>query len=167
MDIPVGGILAGTPFIITAPEEETLEGMVEIDFSIDMDAALSTEAKTENGLVGVLTSVALDAAGYGYFSGKDKEIAVGKKGTTIDSQSGYIHPKHITNTEAVEGSLVVRVTGEGVLDQLPTNSIPINKHVRVTTLDGTTIRHNVNRNDALKGLPKGIYIVDGKKIWVN
>lgn len=167
MDIPVGGIPAGTPFIITAPEEETLEGMVEIDFSIDMDAALSTEAKTENGLVGVLTSVALDAAGYGYFSGKDKEIAVGKKGTTIDSQSGYIHPKHITNTEAVEGSLVVRVTGEGVLDQLPTNSIPINKHVRVTTLDGTTIRHNVNRNDALKGLPKGIYIVDGKKIWVN
>ena len=39
--------------------------------------------------------------------------------------------------------------------------------VNVYSLSGRTVRRAVNRNDALRGLPAGLYIVDGQKIVVK
>ena len=39
--------------------------------------------------------------------------------------------------------------------------------VSVTTLAGQVVRRNVSRNEALRGLTPGIYIVDGHKVLVR
>lgn len=39
-----------------------------------------------------------------------------------------------------------------------------NKKVDVWSIDGKLLKHNVNKSDAINGLVKGLYIVDGKKI---
>lgn len=42
--------------------------------------------------------------------------------------------------------------------------LPENQPVDVYTVSGILLRHNVSPKEALRGLPKGIYIVNGKKI---
>jgi len=37
------------------------------------------------------------------------------------------------------------------------------KNVNVTRIDGITVRRNVRDEEAVAGLPKGVYIIDGKK----
>ncbi len=44
---------------------------------------------------------------------------------------------------------------------------PVSETVSVYTLAGQQLRHNVLRSEALRGLPAGIYVVDGKKIMVR
>ena len=39
--------------------------------------------------------------------------------------------------------------------------------VTVTTLTGVVLRRNMARSQALRGLPAGVYIVDGTKVMVS
>ena len=45
--------------------------------------------------------------------------------------------------------------------------ITVNGGVDVYTLDGRKVREQVNKADAVKGLPRGLYIVGGVKLWVK
>lgn len=168
LEVPVGGIPAGTPYIVVSPEAEDEDGKAIVDFDIDMNAPLSTTAGTVNGLVGLLTGQTVAGAGCGYFEGSTQEITVAGKDTGISSQSGYINPRLITEQiEAAEGHLVIRVTGDGVLDNIQEAIKDANALVNVVDMSGVVIRTNVKQADALKGLSKGVYIVNGKKVAVK
>ena len=168
MDIPAGGIPAGTPYILVTPDEDqTGDGQVIVDFSIDLNGTVSTETSPVNGMVGLLTTKTA-SAGCGYFRGDDHELTVITGTTSISSQSGYIDPRLITeDIPATEGSITVKIAGDGVLNQIKDAIREANALVTVTTIDGLTIRRGVKASEALKGLPAGIYIVGGKKISVK
>jgi hypothetical protein len=42
-----------------------------------------------------------------------------------------------------------------------------NAEVKVYDLSGRLVRNNVKRQEATKGLPAGLYIVDGKKTLIR
>lgn len=168
MDIPVGGIPAGTPFIIAHDDEDMDgEGNAIIDLSIDINAALTQYAISVNGLVGLLDKDTIKVDGMGYFAGDVQEIAKVKKNAVINAQLGYINPKLITNVAAVDGSIVIGIKDGGTLDNIQEAIKDANALVNVTDLSGVTIRRNVKKANALKGLSKGVYIVDGKKVSVK
>ena len=169
MDIPAGGIPAGTPYITAQPEEaQTDDGQVPVNFAIDLNGEISTEAQTINGLVGVFTGGSA-AVGCGYFQGDSYEITVVKgQATSIGSQTGYINPKYITEDKpAVDGNITVKIAGDGVLNAIKDAITDANTIVTVTSVDGVVVRQNVKASEALKGLPKGVYIVGGKKVSVK
>ena len=168
MDIPAGGIPAGTPYITMQGEDATGEGTVVVNFSIDLNGELSTEAKSVNGMVGVLRDVSVPA-GCGYFVGDSHELSViGGSGTTVGSQTGYIDPRLITeDNPAAEGSVVIKIADDGVLDAIKDAIKDANSIVTVISVDGVVVRQNVKAGEALKGLPKGVYIVGGKKVSVK
>ena len=169
MDIPAGGIPAGTPYILVTPDDDqSQEGSVIADFSIDLNGELSTESRTINGMVGLLTAEEAPV-GCGYFQGDSREMtAIEGSPVTISSQSGYINPRLITeDIPAVEGSITVKVSGDGVLNQIKDAIREANTLVTVTSIDGVTVRQNVKASEALKGLPKGVYIIGGKKVSVK
>ena len=51
------------------------------------------------------------------------------------------------------------------IGQVPAEGV--NGQVTVYGLTGVALRKNVNRTEALKGLPRGIYIIGGRKYVVR
>lgn len=170
MEIPVGGIKAGTPFIIAFPDskdEANEDGNAVIGLNVDLEAPLSVQATTVNGVVGLLSKDTIKVNGMGYFVGDSHELVAAKKNTVINSQFGYINPKLITNEEAKDGSIVIGIKNGGVLDNIQEAIKDANTLVNVVDMSGVIIRTNVKKANALKGLPKGIYIVGGQKVSVK
>ena len=166
MDIPVGGISAGTPFIAAYPSE-TLDGeKAGINLNVNLELPLSTEAKTVNGMVGVLRADTAQV-GMGFFDGDTHMITAVTKPTTISVQSGYINPKLITNQPAKDGSITLSIKDGGVLDNIQEAIKDANALVDVVDMSGVVIRKNVKKANALKGLNKGVYIVGGTKVSVK
>lgn len=169
MDVPVGGIPAGVPYLVEVPDEVNDEnGMCVVDFSLDASAALNTVAGINNGLVGTLTRDTIRTDGMGYFTGDEtvlRKAIAGK--TVINSQYGYINPKLITPQAATEGSIVVTIKNGGVLDHISQSVTDADAPVTVTSLAGVVLRSGVKPADALKGLPRGIYVVNGRKVLVK
>lgn len=166
MDIPVGGISAGTPFIAAYPAEPVDENQAGIYLNVDLSMALSTEAKTVNGMVGVLRADTAQV-GMGFFDGDTHMITAVTKPTTISVQSGYINPKLITNQPAKDGSITLSIKDGGVLDNIQEAIKDANALVDVVDMSGVVIRKNVKKANALKGLNKGVYIVGGTKVSVK
>lgn len=170
MDIPAEGVAAGTPVIIAHPNmdsEVDEDGNAIINLNIDVENGVSLEASTLNGVVGLLKTDTIKVEGCGYFAGDKTEIIAAKKNTVIGAQSGYINPSMIVDQEPVDGSITVGIKGDGVLNDIVEAVSDANKLVDVVTLDGVTIRKGVKKNTALKGLAKGIYIIDGKAVSVK
>lgn len=170
LEIPVGGIKAGTPFIIAFPDskdEVDEDGNAVIGLNVDLEAPLSVQATTVNGVVGLLDKDTIKVNGMGYFAGDSRELIAAKKNTVINSQFGYINPKLITPVAAEKGSIVIGIKNGGVLDNIQEAIKDANALVNVVDMSGVIIRTNVKKANALKGLPKGIYIVGGQKVSVK
>ena len=167
IEVGVTGIPAGTPFIAAYPEELVDEEHAGIKLNVDLSMALSTDAKTVNGLVGVLRADTAQV-GMGYFEGDTHEItSVTKKPVSISVQSGYINPKLIVNEEAKDGSVVIGIKDGGVLDNIQAAIKDANTLVDVVDMSGVVVRRSVKKADALKGLAKGVYVVGGTKVSVK
>lgn len=167
LEIPVGGIKAGTPFIIAFPEDADEDGNAVVGLNVDLEAPLNVQATTVNGVVGLLSKDTIKVNGMGYFVGDSHELVAAKKNIVINSQFGYINPKLITNEEAKDGSIVIGIKNGGVLDNIQEAIKDANALVNVVDMSGVIIRTNVKKANALKGLPKGIYIVGGQKVSVK
>lgn len=65
--------------------------------------------------------------------------------------------------------LMININGEvtGIEDVLGEEAAKADKLVNVVSLDGMTVKAGVKKSEALDGLQKGIYIVDGKKYVVK
>ena len=65
--------------------------------------------------------------------------------------------------------LMININGEvtGIEDVLGEEAAEADKLVNVVSLDGMTVKAGVKKSEALDGLQKGIYIVDGKKYVVK
>ena len=168
MEVSAEGIPGGTPFIILAPSEASSDDGTKaiVYLDINPDGPVSCEGGVANGLVGVNRTTAI-ADGLGFFAGDTQEITI-SDGTSVSAQSGYIDPRLVTEElPSVDGTITISVSGEGVMDNIKEAIQDANSIVSVTSVDGVVVRQNVKAGEALKGLPKGVYIVGGKKVSVK
>lgn len=167
-------IPAGTPFIIKTDAENTetgtsAENFVMIDLvnqSVEESLNLTYNYKpvVQNGLVSAPCAFTLEA-GYGYlFSDK---VLVSEGGETVAAGTGFFNSE-LPATED-EGEYVLELTGQLTGEGVAVDGVEVlkNQPVDVYTLAGVKIRSAVRMTEAVKGLPKGIYIVGGKKILVK
>lgn len=168
-------IAAGTPFIYFqeyefADDEEEFSHMEDMVYLVDADAAnmnYNYEAACANGLQGTMASVELKGEGFGYFA-TDNEGNFKVRVTEADSKkkigmnSGYF--VEVPATE-LDGDVVIPV--DGVLTSINAATVVKNENVSVYSLSGVKVRQNVKAGVATNGLPKGLYIVGGKKVLVK
>ena len=76
--------------------------------------------------------------------------------------SGYF--VEVPATE-LDGDVVIPV--DGVLTSINAATVVKNENVSVYSLSGVKVRQNVKAGVATNGLPKGLYIVGGKKVLVK
>ena len=167
-------IPAGTPFIIKTDAENaetgtSAENFVMIDLvnqSVEESLNLTYNYKpvVQNGLVSAPCAFTLEA-GYGYlFSDK---VLVSEGGETVAAGTGFFNSE-LPATED-EGEYVLELTGQLTGEGVAVDGVEVvkNQPVDVYTLAGVKIRSAVRMTEAVKGLPKGIYIVGGKKVLVK
>lgn len=157
-------IPAGTPIIIDMRESDA-----EINTVFILPAASTLEELAEiehnyapvdrNGLFSALEATT-PGAGMGLFI--DGMIKISDNSDEVAAGSGYL--RYINDTEE-DGALAIDIEGE--VTGIGNAVLVRNSASDVYTLTGVKVRQNVKGADALKDLPKGIYIIGGKKVLVK
>ena len=171
-----GPIAAGTPFIIqtkAANAEEGTEAETRIQANLvgtsiedNLDLEYNYSPVIVNGLVSTPNSEAL-AAGYGVIVGN--KVIPCEEGRRAVAGSGVFN-KNIPATEE-NSEFFIETEGEITAggDATAVENVVIVKNVPadVYTISGVKVRNNVKLSNATQGLPKGVYIVGGKKVIVK
>lgn len=158
--VPWEGIIpAGTPFVVKAGEEENVAQLFlsELDietFLGDPETFVYTNVE-DNGLVGCIAETTIPA-GLGIFI--DDKVMISEEGDIVAAGSGYF--KEVPTTED-EGEFKVLL--EGVINGIGniTDNSNSNAPAAIYTISGVKV------SEKAKNLPKGIYIVNGKKVIVK
>lgn len=153
---------AGEPFIIVAGDYTAEEGEM-VNFAILPPNEFTTEAKTANGLVGVLDYTVVGMDGMGYFV--DSKMQPTTITTVLQGMSGYLNPA-LTKYTTESNDLCVDIA-----NIIPTAVKEIensqNGRIDVYSADGKLLKHNVTSKEARATLPKGIYIIGHQKVCVT
>ena len=155
-------LTAGTPFVVN-PESETFLVSLTMGTTFEeiMNGDHGYEPDEVNGMVSAPSEVA-PGAGRGLLV--DGVVRLLLEGETVAAGTGYFTDK-LPQTEEV-GSLSIPV--EGVINAIGGATVVDNAaEVDVYTLSGVKVRGNVKAADATKGLPTGLYIVGGQKVFVK
>lgn len=167
-------IPAGTPFVIKtdAANEETgasaedfvMADMVNQSIEESLNLTYQYEPVVQNGLVSAPAAFTLEP-GYGYLY--KEMIVVSEGGEEMEAATGFFNSS-IPETEE-DGDYVLQLTGDITGEGTAVNGIELVKNapVDVYTVSGVKVRSGVKVASATKGLPKGIYIVGGKKVIVK
>ena len=168
-DITGTEIEAGHPFIIQGNSEANiieliLSGVSDLDALKDMQH--SYERIVDKGLVAAPFGFKVaEGDAYGVLLGETVVPAAG--GENIAAGTGFFNNEIPTIEETTDVFFNVEgtISGEGTAVE----NVEIVKNVAtdVYTISGVKVRHNVKLDVATKGLPKGIYIVGGKKVIVK
>lgn len=145
-----GFIAAGTPFVYYLDGDVT-----EDDFGVDLSQELVTTGKTVNGIVGVIGGAKV-GPGFGVISnaadGSAKIIATTAEETDISANTGYLTPNVATTTEAGDAQLDMEGEFTGI------------NGVVVIPADG---KYYDLQGRRVAKPTKGVYIVNGKKVYVK
>ena len=158
-------IPAGTPFVIVTRENETtIDGEVTSSLSELKNLKYNYKEVNQKGLISTPKAFNVKVP-YGILlNGK---VIAAEIGTHIPAGSGYFNTDVPEVTEDGEFSIVIEgeITGEGT----SVENIKVVKNTAndVYTISGVKLRNNVKGSAATEGLPKGIYIIGGKKVIVK
>lgn len=168
-------IKAGTPFVIktNAPEEGVEGDEGENKISVVLTAAdeesqrnleYNYQPVVVNGMVSAPFEFEIEA---GFGTLYNNKLVATEGGETIAAGTGFFNSK-LPETSA-EGEMVLEIegsiTGEGTAVE---NAVIVkNEAADVYTISGIKVRSNVKAGAATKGLPKGVYVVGGKKVVVK
>ena len=153
------GIPAGTPFLLIAGNINDEAGVsLKIDLGLIFDSEISTVAKEDNGMIGLMATKTIEQTGIGYFS-LTEGLKVNDKSISITGQTGYIDGHKVKASGEAEFYIPVK---DGVITEIKQAVKDSKAIVNVYTVDGKLVRKNVKNADALKGLQKGLYVVNGK-----
>lgn len=144
-------IAAGTPFVYFLDDD----AVTEDDFTIDLNQELVTTGKTVNGIVGVIGGAKV-GPGFGVISnasdGTAKIIATTAEETEVNANTGYLTPNVAATTEAGDVQLAMEGEFTGI------NSVV------VIPADG---KYYDLQGRRVAKPTKGVYIVNGKKVYVK
>lgn len=148
-------IPAGTPFILLTGEEETA---ITCFPEWDVETVEYNYASVEqNGMFGAVIGAKLPANVGMFFNGK---IVLTDEEEYIEPGHGYLIAEIPETTEDGDASIALP---EGMATGI-NNAIVVTNNNAVYTVSGVKVRNNtVNLNS----LPKGVYIVGGKKVIVK
>ena len=166
-------IPAGAPFFfVTDPAEgEGSEGENFINVDL-MGATLEEnlnmeyvyEPVNQDGMVSAPIAFEIEP-GYGILY--NGAVAITEGGEDIAAGSGFFNSS--LKTTDLDGDYVLPLDGEITGEGTAVEGVEVVKNVPtdVYTIAGVKVRSNVKAGVATKGLPKGIYIVGGKKVIVK
>ena len=160
---------AGVPFLFVANAELTNN---EATFSFEggsfADASeYATEAQDQNGMQGTFEGLSVNA-GCGVFWSGSFMITTTNSAEylkNVGANSGYFNGKH---PKGVTAAGDYKFKAYGTVDSI--NQIVAGDSeapVNVYNLSGVLVRQNVKAGQATNGLAKGLYIVNGKKLFVK
>lgn len=161
----------GVPFLFVADAELTNN---EATFSFGggsfedaTDTDYATEAQDQNGMQGTFDDVMVDA-GCGVFWGGSFMITTSNSAAylkSVGANGGYFNGKQPKDVTAAGN---YKFKAYGTVDSI--NQIVAGDSeapVNVYNLSGVLVRQNVKAGQATNGLAKGLYIVNGKKLFVK
>ena len=170
-----GKLAAGTPFIIKTQTAEEAGGEAETRIDCELAAAevadylnmaYNYEPVVQNGMVSAPVGFTTTAASaFGVLFGET--VIATEGGDLIAAGTGFFNNTLPETTEDGDAVLTIEgdITGEGTAVQQV--ELVKNTATDVYTLAGVKVRQAVKAGAATKGLPKGIYIVGGKKVIVK
>ncbi|MCD8318040.1 MAG: hypothetical protein LUC45_03920 [Paraprevotella sp.] len=153
---------AGVPYLVGFAQPvslQTYEKVTVNDKAISEGAVTLAAGSATIRLAGTPVRTALNGAGC-YVYAKDALLKV-DDGTEINGFRAYLEVEGATLSQInlyVDNELLTSVRGAGISNASDSDD------VQVYISDGKLIRRDVKRGEALRGLPSGVYIVDGKKM---
>lgn len=166
---------AGQPYIYihgeTTDYAEPAEGeeavTEEVEFTFGNEVV--SEAKTVNGLVGTFAYQWVDK-GTPVFVNNGVEGATGEENTDctrdVSANTAYVLFGDTTVDPAGEYSLVLEISGDVTAVSIQETLDNVAKSGAVYDLNGRLVKKNATLND-VKGLGRGIYILNGVKVMVK
>ena len=161
-------IPAGTPFIVEAYEKENFICLELESASLEdnMNLEYNYSVVEKNGLVSapVGFETTSDEA-YGILFNNEVFASIGND--YIEGGTGFFNNQLPVVTEEGDASIEFEgdITGEGT--SIENVVLAKNAPKRVYSVTGVMVRHNAKNGNALQHLPKGVYIVGGKKYIVK
>ena len=154
-------IPAGTPFVYIPNEGSTAtytDFFTAAETLDDIEHDLT--AKSLNGLNGVLVSQTVGAGQGIIFKGA---VTLTTATDVVAANSGYFTDAMPATTETGAAQLTV----DGVITAIKAVNLSSASNTNVYTISGVLVRKDVKAASATSGLPKGLYIVGGKKVYVK
>ena len=159
----VESIEAGKPYLVKVESEVT---SIKVD-GVAVHAATPTATEAINGvsMVGNYASMKVPQGAYfisdNQFYYADQADAVNLKGFRAYITVNETSEVNGANVLLIGGLLDDDVTG---IEAVANEAAEADKLVNVYTIGGVLVKSQVKKSDALNGLTKGLYIVDGKKV---
>ncbi len=163
-------IPAGTPFIasfMSTSSDGSTVGNAQLAIAADDVNSITYgfEAKTVNGLTGVLVKNDTIATGMQYFTGGAVKSVADKSTVTIGVSSAYLNGQ-VPATEE-EGDETIDLGKVDVTSINNAKVVVLPSTVNVYSINGTLLRKAVKSTNAAKGLPAGVYVIGGHKVIVK
>lgn len=156
---------AGYPLLYIAGGEYNANSKIPVILTPETGGEVTNQALSVNGLVGVLKATVLTKDTCGYFS--MQSIVPATSSYIASAQTGYVNARKIVNIEGSTADLTINITGSGLLNHISTIMHGGRARVDVYSTDGMLLRSGIEYSQALKGLAKGIYIIDRQKYIVR
>lgn len=152
---PVSAIEAGVPYIVKVSEPVSQITVNGAAVKVAAPAPLEVGSVNMQGNYGKMS-----ITGDQYFISDNKFYRAADKNVTVKGFRAYIT---LDQVAAGVNQMLINIDGnvtaiEDVLDE------DVDMTVNVYTIDGVCVKSGVQSSEALDGLRKGIYIVNGKKV---
>ena len=156
-------IEAGKPYLVKVERKVT---SIKVDgVAVHAATPAATEAINGVSMVGNYASMKVPQGAYFISDNKfyyaDQADAVNLKGFRAYITVNETSEVNGANVLLIGGLFDDDVTG---IDAVANEAVEADKLVNVYTIGGVLVKSQVKKSDALNGLTKGLYIVDGKKV---
>ena len=160
----LNAVEAGVPYLVKI--DASYDGTINVE-NVLVSAAEPTTVSVEGGVSMTGNYAAGFVPQYAYFI-NDNAFYYADEANYV-SLKGFRAYIQLNNGVQNANRLMINLDGEvtGIEDVLGEEAAEADKLVNVVSLDGMTVKAGVKKSEALDGLQKGIYIVDGKKYVVK
>ena len=159
----LNAVEAGVPYLVKVA---SYDGTINVE-NVLVSAAEPTTVSVEGGVSMTGNYAAGFVPQYAYFISNNAFYYADE--ANYVSLKGFRAYIQLNNGVQNANRLMINLDGEvtGIEDVLGEEAAEADKLVNVVSLDGMTVKAGVKKAEALDGLQKGIYIVDGKKYVVK
>lgn len=169
-----GIIPAGVPFIVTVPADAPNGTQnVQMEYILeDGETYLDGTVKyvfdpvKVAGLQGTLCETAVAGVGCAVLNASGIQ-AIKTGNVTVGVNSGYFDGTQTLDVVAGDGDITLDIPENFVLNSINDAIVLKGENNNVYSVSGVLVRKNVKGDAAVKGLPAGLYIVNGEKVVVK
>lgn len=156
-------IEAGVPYIVKVNAEKTSLTANGVVVKAAAPEALSV-TESQGNTISMLGNYATTTLNEGEFFISDNTFYIADRNVTVKGFRAYIKMDAAQTSEV--NRMLIEIDGEttAIEDVMAGEGTLADKIVDVYTISGIKVKANTKMSEALNGLSKGIYIVDGKKI---